>query len=131
MKRSKFIANVATSLRGSLTSSLRGRIYKEMTWKSICVLYEENFQGIYVNFTRIYFRVIYVCFTRKRETRFEVFTMKLSGVFTWKLTCSLRRKDFLRFYDEIISSLCYDELARKYALRQTFNDETGFFGNSS
>ena len=64
MKRSKFVANVTTSLRGILTSSLRGIIYKEMTWKSIRVLYEENFQGIYVNFTRIYFRVIYVCFTR-------------------------------------------------------------------
>ena len=52
MKRSKFVANVATSLRGSLTSSLRGRLYKEMTWKTKLVLYEENFQGIYVYFTR-------------------------------------------------------------------------------
>ena len=51
--------------------------------------------------------------------------------------CFLRRNVFLRFYDEIISSLCYDEiisslcydeLVRKYALRQTFNDETGFLG---
>ena len=63
MKRSKFVANVATSLRGSLTSPLRGRVYKEMTWKNISVFYEENLQGIYVTFTRIYFRLIYVCFT--------------------------------------------------------------------
>ena len=64
MKRSKFVANIATSLRGSLTSALRGKLYKEITWKTKCVLYEETFQVIYVYFTKIYFPVIYVCFTR-------------------------------------------------------------------
>ena len=37
MKRSKFVANFAASLRGSLTWFLRGNIYKEITWKSIKV----------------------------------------------------------------------------------------------
>ena len=37
MKRSKFVANFAASLRGSLTWFLRGNIYMEITWKSIKV----------------------------------------------------------------------------------------------
>ncbi|WZZ69921.1 hypothetical protein YC2023_081291 [Brassica napus] len=37
----------------------------------------------------------------------------------------------LRLYDETFSSLSYDELARKYALRRTNNDEMCFLANSS
>ena len=88
-------------------------------------LYEESYQGIYVYFTSIYLRGFY-------EERLSWYlrgnlATSLRGSFTW----SLRRNIPLRFYDEIISSLCYDELARIYALRQTYNDETGFLANSS
>ena len=56
MKRSKFVANFAASLRGSLTWFLRGNV-----WKSIKV-FTFSLRGkfsIYVNFTSIYLRVSY------------------------------------------------------------------------
>uniref|UniRef100_A0A0D3BT01 DDE Tnp4 domain-containing protein n=1 Tax=Brassica oleracea var. oleracea TaxID=109376 RepID=A0A0D3BT01_BRAOL len=56
-----------------------------------------------------------------------VVATSLHGILTW----SLRRIALLRLYDEIYSSLSYDELARKYVLRRTSNEQTRFLAISS
>ena len=94
------------------TCSLRGKLSRYL---------RELYEDIFSSYLREFYEELVSRYLRGN------LAASLRGSFT----CFLRRNSFLRFYDEIISSLCYDELARKYALRQTFNDETGFLGNSS
>ena len=92
------------------TSKYFQSIYMKITRKKI--------QGNYVNFTRKYFRDIYVSFTRNS-----------SDILTWTVYVVFTTNCFFRFFDEMISSLFYDELARKYALRRKYNDEIRFLAN--
>uniref|UniRef100_A0A0D3EAJ4 Uncharacterized protein n=1 Tax=Brassica oleracea var. oleracea TaxID=109376 RepID=A0A0D3EAJ4_BRAOL len=57
---------------------------------------------------------------------FVVFTRNASDILTWTIYVVFTTICFLRLYDEMVSSLFYDELARNYALRRTYNDETRF-----
>ena len=92
-------------------------LYEKILPWLLRVLYEENLSR--------YLRVVYEEHV-SRYLRGNIAT-SLRGIFTW----SLRRNDVLRLYDEIFSSLSYDELARKYVLRRTSNDKTCFLANSS
>ena len=102
------------------------KVYEEMTRKVKRVFYEEilsrYFRVFYEEILSRYLRVIY---DLSRYLRGNIAT-SLRGMFTW----SLRRNDVLRLNDEMFSSLSYEELARKYALRRTSNDETCFLANS-
>ena len=98
-----------------------------MTRKNKRVFYEEILSWylpvLYEKTLSRYLRVAYEEHL-SRYLRGNIAT-SLRGIFTW----SLRRNDVLRLYDEIFFSLSYDELARRYALRRTSNDETCFLAN--
>ena len=121
------------TLRGNdekhLTSILGGTIYEEITRKSLRPFYEEIISWLLrvfceETFSR-YLRVDY----EELVSRYlrGIIATSLRGILTW----SLRRIALLRLYDEIYSSLSYDELARKYVLRQTSNEQTRFLAISS
>ena len=61
-----------------------------------------------------------------QENTFEVFTRKYSVLLMWKGYVVFTTNTVLRLYEELCFSLFYDELARKYVLRRTNNDETCF-----
>ena len=121
------------TLRGNdekhLTSILRGIIYEEITRKSLRPFYEEIIswllrvfcEEILSRYLRVGYEELFSRYLR------GIIATSLRGILTW----SLRRNDLLRLYDEIYSSLSYDELARKYVLRQTSNEQTRFLANSS
>ena len=121
------------TLRGNdekqLTTILRGKICEEITRKSLRVFYEEIVSWLLRVFCEEtlsrYLRVGYEELI-SRYLRVIVVT-SLRGILTW----SLRRIALLRLYDEIYSSLSYDELARKYVLRRTSNEQTRFLAISS
>ena len=111
------------------TSILRGILYEEITRKCLRPFYEEIISWLLRVFCEEtlsrYLRVDYE----------EVFSSYLRGIVATSLrgivATSLRRIVLLRLYDEIYSSLSYDELARKYVLRQMSNEQTWFLANSS
>ena len=100
-----------------MTRKVKRVFYEEILSRYLRVLYEEILSR--------YLRVVYEELL-SRYLRGNIAT-SLRGIITW----SLRQNDVLRLYDEMFSSLSYDELARKYALRRTSNDETCFLANSS
>ena len=112
-----------------MTRKSKRVFYEEMTRKDKRVFYEEilsrYLRALYEEKLLRYLRVVYEELV-SRYLRGNIAT-SLRGMLTW----SLRRNDLLRLYDEIYSSLSYDELARKYVLRQTCNEQTRFLANSS
>ena len=100
-----------------MTRNNKRVLYEEMLSSYLRVLYEE----ILSRCLRVFYEGHLSRYLRGNEAT------SLRRIFTW----FLRRNIVLRLYDEIISSLSYDELARKYALRRTSNDETYFLANSS
>ena len=116
--------------------------YEEMTRNSLRVFYEEVFtkkclRPFYEEIISWLLRV----FCEENLSRYlrvdyeELFSSYLRGIVATSLrgilVTSLRRIVLLRLYDKIYSSLSYDELARKYVLRQTCNEQTRFLANSS
>ena len=112
MKRSKFVANFAASLRGSLTWFLRGNFYKEITWKSIKV-FTFSLRGKLSRYLRLFYEYLFTWVLRGKF--FVVFTRKLSDVLTWNLyvvfttkypPSLLRRNYFLATLRRISEDIC-------------------------
>ena len=123
MKRSKFVANFAASLRGSLTWFLRGNVWKSIKvftfslrgkfsrylrqfyeYLFTCVLRGKIFVVITRNVSDVLTRNLYVVFTRKIS---DVLTRNLYVVFTTKYPPSLlRRNYFLANLRRISEDIC-------------------------
>ena len=106
MKRSKFVANFAASLRGSLTWFLRGNI-----WKSIKV-FTFSLRGKLSRYLRQFYEYLFTCVLRGKifvvitRNVSDVLTRNLYVVFTTKYLPSLLRRNYFlanlrRFSEDI------------------------------